>query len=62
MPINKDLKHLTRSRMKKTGESYTTARAQLLRRKGRPAPTVVPESKFAELAGMSDDALKKKTG
>lgn len=62
MPINKDLKHLTRNRMKKTGESYTTARAQLLRKKNRPAPTVVPESKFAELAGMSDDAVKKKSG
>jgi len=62
MPINKDLKQLTRARMKKTGESYTTARAQLLRRKNRPAPTVVPESGFAQLAGMSDEAVKKKTG
>ncbi len=62
MPIDKDLKQLTRSRMKKTGESYTTARAQLLKRKDRPAPTVVPETGFAELAGMSDDAVKKKTG
>ena len=62
MPINKDLKHLTRSRMKKTGESYTTARAQLLRKKNRPAPTAVPESGFANLAGMGDDAVKNKTG
>lgn len=62
MPSNKDLKQLTRTRMKKTGESYTTARAQLLRKKKRPAQTVVPESRFGELAGMSDDAVKKKTG
>jgi len=62
MPMNKDLKHLTRNRMKKTGESYTTARAQLLKKNNRPAPTVVPESGFAKLAGMSDDAVKNKTG
>jgi hypothetical protein len=62
MPANKDLETLTRARMKKTGESYTTARAQLLRKMSHPAPTVVPESRFAELAGMSDDAVKAKTG
>lgn len=62
MPTSKDLKQLTRARMKKTGESYTTARAQLLRKKTRPAPTAVPESQFAELAGMSDDAVREKTG
>ena len=62
MPQKKDLKQLTRNRMKKTGESYTTARAQLLRKKDRPEPTVVPESKFAELAGMSDVAVRQKSG
>jgi hypothetical protein len=30
MPRNKDLKRLVRSRMQKTGESYTTARSRLL--------------------------------
>jgi hypothetical protein len=32
MPINKDFKKLVRARMSKTGESYTAARAQLLRK------------------------------
>ena len=58
MPKNKDLKRLARSRMRKTGESYTTARAQLLHKKNRPSPTVVPESEFASLTGMSDEAVR----
>ncbi len=62
MPMNKDLKRLARSRMQKTGESYATARAQLLRKKDRPDPTVVPESEFAGLAGMGDAAVRAKTG
>ena len=33
MPTGKDLKRLVRARMKKTGESYTAARAQLLKKK-----------------------------
>ena len=39
MPRQKDLKRLVRARMKKTGEAYTTARAQILRktRKTRPS-------------------------
>ena len=59
MPKNKDLKRLTRSRMQKTGESYTTARAQLLKKK-KPVPTPAPE--LAALAGMSDEAVAAKTG
>lgn len=31
MPRNKDLKRLARTRMKKTGEAYTTARAQIVK-------------------------------
>ena len=62
MPTNKDLKRLARTRMKKTGESYATARTQLLHKKNHPAPTVVSESGFAALAGMSDQAVKAKTG
>jgi hypothetical protein len=34
MTTNKDFKHLVRARMAKTGESYTSARAVLLRREG----------------------------
>jgi hypothetical protein len=71
MPKDKDLKRLVRSRMEKTGESYTTARAQLLakreRRKKakRQAAPMAPQpdpSGYAELAGMSDEAVARRTG
>jgi uncharacterized protein YndB with AHSA1/START domain len=55
MPRQKDLKRLVRSRMQKTGEAYTAARLQLLK-KASPAP------EFAGLAGMSDAAVSEKTG
>ncbi len=58
MPKNKDFKRLTRSRMKKTGESYTSARAQLLA-KGDNSPE---PADFAALTGMSDEAVRKATG
>lgn len=60
MPKQKDLKRRVRSRMAKTGESYTTARTQLLAKRGaasQPAP-----ARYAEIAGMSDDAVAAKTG
>jgi hypothetical protein len=50
MPRNKDLKRIVRARMKKTGESYTAARAQ------------ITKQDYASLAGMSDDVIKAKTG
>src|SRR5687767_10343667 len=71
MPANKDLKRLVRARMKKTGEAYTAARAQITRPKTQtpsplPAePSVVPAispKDFAKIAGMSDSAIKAKTG
>ncbi|HEY7728957.1 MAG TPA: hypothetical protein VID50_10955, partial [Candidatus Eisenbacteria bacterium] len=64
MPKEKDLKRLVRARMKKTGESYTAARTQLSRKKTRPkaAPPRVPATDFAQLAGMSDEAIRAKTG
>ena len=58
MPIQKDLKRLIRARMEKTGESYTTARSQILSQKS----VTPPLEKFAELAGMSDEAVQAKTG
>lgn len=58
MPKNKDLKRLTRSRMRKTGESYATARSQLVQKKAPPNP--LPS--FAKLAGVRDDAVRTKTG
>ncbi|MGE5278986.1 MAG: hypothetical protein ACM3SU_18485 [Acidobacteriota bacterium] len=56
MPKQKDLKRLVRARMKKTGESYTAARAQLVK-KSEP-----PRSNYAEIAGMSDASVGKRTG
>lgn len=55
MPIQKDVKKLIRYRMEKTGESYTTARMHVLGKK--PVP-----NDYLELAGMSDEAVAKKTG
>jgi len=55
--INKDFKKLVRARMQKTGESYAAARAQLM---AEPPPPDVDE--YADLAGMSDQAVRKKTG
>lgn len=53
MPKNKDLKRLTRSRMKKTGESYTSARAELVKKS---------KQNLAERAGTSDEVLRARTG
>ena len=46
MPKQKDLKRLIRSRMKKTGEAYTAARLQILKK-------TEPTSNYAKVAGMS---------
>jgi hypothetical protein len=67
MTQNKDLKRLVRARMKKTGEAYTAARAQITAKpKAKsPAPVaipVAPPSDYAALAGMSDESVKAKTG
>jgi uncharacterized protein YndB with AHSA1/START domain len=56
MPVEKDRKRLVRARMKKTGESYTAARAQLQKQ------SLPSDRQMAELAGMSDDAVRAKTG
>jgi hypothetical protein len=55
MPKQKDLKRLIRSRMKKTGEAYTAARVQLLKKSD-------PTSNYAQVAGMSDASVSKRTG
>lgn len=63
MPKNKDLKRLVRSRMQKTGESYTTARARLIARR---APTAkdeaAPPADLAALGGMKDETVLGRTG
>jgi hypothetical protein len=69
MPKNKDLKRLVRSRMQKTGESFTTARSRVLA-KGRmsderAAPqksSSKPGADPAAVTGMHDDAVVAKTG
>jgi hypothetical protein len=69
MPTHKDFKRLVRARMRKTGEAYTAARAQLL--KHLPTTTSAPASSpappparpdYAALAGMTDAAVEKRTG
>ena len=55
MPKKKDLKRQVRDRMTRTGESYTAARAQVVR-------SAKDDRDYAEIAGMSDDAVEKKTG
>ena len=90
MTRDKDLKRLVRSRMRKTGESYTAARAQVAKKRvvrrtisatdvvgaaapaagsaslpvpapGGPARAPSPDE-YAAIAGMSDAAVKAKTG
>lgn len=71
MPRDKDLKRLVRARMKKTGESYTAARAQVTRKtettkpkavRGDAPSTALGAADYAARAGMSDKVLKEKTG
>ena len=65
MPLQKDFKRLVRIRMLKTGESYTAARANLMRKcPPRSAAPVLPPATpdYAKLAGMSDAAIEAKTG
>src|SRR5437868_15092311 len=70
MPRNKDFKRLVRARMKKTGEAYTSARAQILKkskarttsRVAAAASDTVRKQDYAALAGMSDASIKAKTG
>lgn len=61
MPAQKDFKRLVRARMAKTGESYTSARSQLLR-KPAPSPTQPEPADYPRLAGMSDEAVRQQTG
>jgi len=55
MPKQKDLKRLVRARMQKTGEAYTAARLQILKK-------TEPRTNYAEVAGMSDASLANATG
>lgn len=54
MTKQKDLKRVIRTRMQKTGESYTTARMHLVKKEEKPD--------YAALAAMSDASIKKGSG
>ena len=56
MPKEKDLKRVVRARMEKTGESYTAARVQTLKKKAAPPPD------YGALSGIAEETLKEKTG
>jgi len=56
MTTQRSFKHLVRSRMQKTGESYTAARAMLLR--AEPDPDAAEQPVFV----ISDDAIRRRTG
>lgn len=68
MTTDKDFKRVVRTRMRKTGESYTAARATLLKKRPRKAAApaepqlAAPPPDYAALAGMSDAAVEAKTG
>ena len=70
MTSQKDFKRLVRGRMEKTGESYTAARSQLMRKRAVPATSAAPKAKRpttaapvdVSKAGMSDAAVQAKTG
>jgi len=57
MTTNRDFKRLVRARMAKTGESYAAARRHLATTDD--APSV---DEYADLAGVSDDSVRDKTG
>lgn len=65
MPKNKDLKRLVRARMARTGESYTAARAHIVKSESvvdaTPETLPLPED-YETLAGMSNEAVQRRTG
>ncbi|HJR50657.1 MAG TPA: hypothetical protein VJ794_06090, partial [Gemmatimonadales bacterium] len=68
MPTDKDFKRLVRTRMRQTGEAYTTARVHLLRHRPKratsaaPRPAPAPAPSFEQLAGVKDATMKARTG
>jgi hypothetical protein len=58
MPTQKVFKGRVRARMSKTGESYTAARQQLIRKAGDPSPTEPDPALF----GVPDESMIRRTG
>jgi hypothetical protein len=66
MTTNKDFKRLVRTRMAKTGESYTAARSHFNGTR-TPRAAAVPSGRpavidYEKLSGMSNATIKEKTG
>jgi hypothetical protein len=61
MTRDKDRKRIIRSRMAKTGESYTTARARVVA-KAHPRNPATPKIDYAARAGIGDEKIAAKTG
>ena len=61
MPRDKDRKRIIRNRMKKTGESYTTARAHVISKTKANRPSA-RTADLAALAGRSNEAIAARTG
>ena len=57
MPRNKDLKRLVRTRMSKTGEAYTTARAHVMRKTRATARTAAAPASSPAAAASSNGKL-----
>ncbi len=63
MPKQKDLKRRVRERMRKTGESYTAARARLVAKRAPAGPDAgPPPAEYAAIAEIRDEAVAAKTG
>ena len=67
MTRQKDLKRIIRNRMSKTGESYTTARTNILAKptqttKTKPTPAPASRIDRAKLPGVREALLVEKTG
>ncbi|HEU4929299.1 MAG TPA: hypothetical protein VFU38_05665 [Candidatus Krumholzibacteria bacterium] len=60
MPKQKDLKRLVRTRMKKTGQSYTTARAYITKQPAK-APKL-STTELETLAGIKNTTILSKSG
>jgi hypothetical protein len=66
MTRQKDLKRVVRTRMEKTGESYTAARVHVVGKQraaaSRPAAAATAPPDYAALSAMSDVTVAAKTG
>ena len=62
MTNQRSFKTRVRTRMEKTGESYTTARRHLINRAAEPAPDPTPPAAAAQTERITDDLVRARTG